>query len=443
MTRTDGCGWFNGLLASRIAALGLISVLSGCGEASSRTLVVTGEESGNLAALVESGLIREFTDSTGIHVEIVPQTFELLQENAALDLSSTGSPRYHVILNYNFALGGYVSNGLLLEYDSLKAALPTADWSSIEARLYPNQWREVAWFGATSSTAHPIALPFAANSILLAVNRRFFPADHPVFGNESGRATWEEFETALKDLAASGHPHSMALTGASGGWLYYEWAAVTGALAGGAFGKQFGWEPMPEGATLLTPELISATDRYLALREFNRGDYYSTGAVEQKSLILTDSVAFAFVWSDYARQLFEEGAARGLDIGFVPVPGEASMLAGGAAFINRRIENPEDAARFLIFLLSPRVQDSLTALGYQSPLANLSPHPFRFGGLQRALVVSLNSGAYMNDATPEATLISTSITQAIQEAWRNPSPRAIEVLRRADALIRSGLSRRN
>lgn len=424
-------------MTSRLSLIIVAIVVAACKrDNSAKEIVVLGEDSGNLAAISNSGLLLDFEKQSGVKVRIVAQTFEKLQENASLDLAGKGTPQFDVVLNYNFALSLYSKNKWILPYAELTAAGgKKEDWKNLESSFFEKHWREVGWLPRDNEPADsiaPIALPFAANTIVLAVNRRLVP-------NRDSATTsqWSRLKAELVRLQESGVRAPLVMTGATGGWLYYEWAAIVGSTAGGAFDKQYGWQ---EGAThrsrLLDSAIVSATESYLALKPFSRGDFFSVGAVEQKDIILSDSVAFAFVWSDYARELKKVADERNVRIEFVPMPGSASMIAGGAAFVNRRTTHRKEVAEFLQFLLSRPVQDSLAKLGYQSPVSDVlaGSSSSSDGGLRSAVHQSLLHGAYMNDASSDATVIAESLTQALQEAWRGKRD-ARSALRFADSLI--------
>ena len=127
----------------------------------------------------------------------------------------------------------------------------------------------------------------------------------------------------------------------------------------------------------------------------------------------------AIMWSDYAFDLiYDEGINHVDDFGFVPIPGDVSMLAGGLYYINRNSPEPEAAASFINYLMERPQQVALAQRGLASPLRSVySDHEVAKIPYAEALRTSLDRGIYMNEAAPDAVLISEAITQQLQRIW--------------------------
>src|SRR5260221_11694964 len=109
--------------------------------------------------------------------------------------------------------------------------------------------------------------------------------------------------------------------------------------------KSRGWEGDEHTPLLLTdPKTIAATTFYLSLKQFTAGDFFSVGANEQRELLRSGRVAMGILWSDYAYGLVSDAHRHDDQFGFVPRPGDISMLAGGSFFVNRRSRHIRDAA---------------------------------------------------------------------------------------------------
>lgn len=410
----------------RIFALSILVSLAACSKPTE--LVVVGEESGNLAALRDSGVLDKFEAETGTKVELVGLSFEELQENVNLDFE-LGSGRFDIVLNYNFALAPYVEADWIVPLDELKSLSP-GGWEDIQASLFRNHWLEVGHY-SSSGSPEAVALPFAANTMLLAYNKSLF--DDPKFQTSfkeqfdrtfSPPATWAEFRDIAQFFSRQDGLKGVALQGASDGWLYYEFVNYLFGLGGAVYDKTYGWETASPDALRLTSEAsVDAAAFFLNLKPYNAGDFFSVGANEQVELLARGRATMGIVWSDYAQQIVSAARRSGYEIAFSPIPGEKSMLAGGSAFVNDDSQDPEVAAKFIKYLLKPEVQRKLIKLGYQSPLeAAYQTDAEDLPAYATAVEASLERGIYMNEAGPDAGVISTAITDAIQIAWREFDP---------------------
>lgn len=412
------------------------------GEDGADTLHILGEASANLAAL--QLLSREYKDSTGTVLDFQAKPFEELTKEATSDFVSQRS-RYDLVLDYNFALSSYVRNGFVYNLkeatDTLahatspltRAAIPGIIQST-SASLFARAWKEVGWYivgdGAFAS-AQPIALPFATNSMLLVANRQLFEDRQT---QERFRArfkhdlqlptTWEEFRRVAEFFtdSASGR-YGVVMQGASGGWLYYEWANFAYSFGGGVMRKEYGWEGDAHTPLRLTDSAtIAATEFYLSLRPYAAPGYLRTDAPAQRDSLRTGRYAMAIMWTDYLYDLvFEPGGhSHALDYLFAPIPGDRSMLAGGGFFINRRSKHPEKALSFVLFALdSARQSRMMVEKGLSSPVVSAyTPEVRSQLPYADALAKSLERGTYMNEAGPDAVFISNEITDVLQQAWR-------------------------
>jgi ABC-type glycerol-3-phosphate transport system substrate-binding protein len=270
----------------------------------------------------------------------------------------------------------------------------------------------------------PVAYPFAANTMILVYNRtvlsdaRVAGAYQRMFGRSFSPALdWGEFVRAV-NLVRSANPefYGVALQGAAGGWLYYEWVNFLFGLGGRVMNKRYGWQSdLSTPLEIDSPEASRAAELYLSLRSANAGDFFATDAVKQRDIMLEGKTAFALMWTDYIPDL----AARGDMFGFAPVPGTKSMIAGGCYFINKKTRSPERAAKLVSYLLSPAVQKFLALHGLFPPTrAALADVQVQAKPYMPAVRESLERGVYMAEAGPDADLISEQITNSMQRAWR-------------------------
>ena len=384
------------LLLFGIAALTVLS-FAGCDD----SVTVLGEDSSNLAAIREAAVWYE--EETGERVEVVGVGFEELQELANTDLS-TQTGQYDVILQYNFSLATYVLNNWVLTYEEFKtmSGMTEDEIHRVESDVYNNVWRELGHYWNPDGPQSPpqaVGLPFAANTMLLVYNKRHLAALGDSVGPPSTWEGLEETARALHDPAAG--RYGMAMQGGDGGWLYYEWANPVFSLGGGVMEKEWGWQGSRDTRLLLTQDsTVEATRRYFDLTAYtNPGDYLSSGVTEQGDALHQEQASMGIVWSDYVPQiLYHDGHEDHSDmIGFAPIPGSRSMIAGGLFYVNRASRVQERASRFIAFLLRPDVQARMAAEGllpaYRSAYTpeNLEAVPY-LDAVQR----SVERGVYMN-----------------------------------------------
>lgn len=397
------------------------------------TLTILGEDSSNLHAM--ESLAAEYEKETGVKVRFVRQTFDELQRAGDSDLQS-GAGTYDIILNYNFSLAPYVNNGWVYTLSELKA-LVAADtaWRGFESDIFESSWREVGYYrrnSGPSAAEEPIGYPFASNTMLLCYNRRLFEDA----GNRAAYREryheelvpprdWEHFRRAAEFFSTNGNgTRGVAMQGGAGGWLYYEWLNFAFGMGGGVLAKRRGWEGDEHTPLLLDrPETVTATRFWLGLKPFNAGDFLSTGAIEQQEQMRSGNVAMAIMWSDYVYGLLYDGAQHENEFGFLPIPGNRSMLAGGAFYVNRRSRHPREAAAFIMWLMQRPRQVRLMGRGLASPLrsAYSDTASLRLPYAQ-ALKESLDRGVYMAEAGPDATIVQETLTKHLQRIWRGEVP---------------------
>lgn len=413
----------------RFAALLLaLAAVAGCGPASEPTIRLLGEDSSNLKAM--RSLQEEYFRSKGVRVEFNAEEFSIANQKANTDLSQqTGV--YDLLLQYNFSLASFARNRYVLDLAEQHEMAPTTDFT-FEKRLFEPAWREVGFY--YQDPAHPsvgeraLGYPFSANTMVLVYNKR-------LFDNETNKqryreqfhselvvpSTWKQFADAAAFFGSLPETKGVALQGASGGWLYYEWMNFLFGMGGSTMSKDRGWKGDIDTPILLaSKEGRAALRAYLDLKPFNAGDFFSTDATRQRDSMRAGNVAMAIMWSDYIFDLVHRQDGTFDDnFGFAPIPGEKSMLAGGAFYVNRWSKNPKAAIDFVSFVLQPENQAKLMSLGlcspirdaYQTPEASKLPY-------KDALLTSLERGSYMLEAGPDADAIAETVTEFVQRAWR-------------------------
>jgi spermidine/putrescine-binding protein len=407
-----------------VGAGGIGLAIGGCDTSRSRTLRILGEDSSNLKAI--TGILPDFRKESGIDVLAEAADFTTALSKSTADFSSGGG-HYDIVLQYNFSLSSFVRNNYVLDVAELKKV--TGSDFRFEPDLLPNVWKELGYYAAPPfddfEKMVPIAYPFAANTMILAINRRVLAdgkvaaAYKEMFARPfSPPRTWEEL-AMVANLIPKANPsfNGIALQGAAGGWLYYEWVNFLFGLGGRVMNKQYGWQSnLNTPLTLDSDIAIKAVDLYLSLKQTNAGDFFSVDAVKQRDLMLEGKTAFAIIWTDYVPDLTSKDHDA---FEFAPVPGTRSMIAGGCFFVNRRTRYPENAAKLISYLLSRESQKRLAMTGLFPPtMPALDDPEVLKKPYMPAVRESLARGVYMAEAGPDADLISQEITNAMQRAWK-------------------------
>lgn len=413
-----------------MTAAGSITDLTGCKSGSSSHggphLVVLGEDSSNLNAIAT--LAPSYTRQTGVGLSFDKSAFDVAYQKANQDLMQ-GTGLYDILMQYNFSLASFVNNNWVVNLDELQKSDPDlASKRSFESDLFANAWHEIGYYRKKGqSEEQAIGYPFAANTMLLVYNREHFenPGLKASFKRQFNRELvvpkdWVSFHELAKFFASTNTGiYGVAMEGAPGGWLYYEWATIANGMGGGVMHKDRGWDSDPSVVIKLdTPENVVATNLYVSLKRFNIGDFYSVSGAEQRQIMENGKVAMALMWSDYLWPLVQSpGGAR---FAFAPTPGEHSGLAGGTFFVNRMSRFKKEAAEFIVYVMQKERQVELMKKGLCSPLRSAYSDPTVLAAVPyaRALYESLNRGKYFFEAGPDSELIQNVITNWVQKIWR-------------------------
>lgn len=422
--------------ALKIAAAMAVAFLAACTEPTEKKLTILGENSGSLQAM--QIFTDEYHKATGVTLDFKPNSFEDAFTKSNQDFAN-GTGLYDLVLQYNFSLSSFFKNDYVYTLDELKKMSPGDD-AALEADLFPNIWKEVGYYykdpkNPADEAIGAMAYPFAANTMLLTYNKELFEdaaqrAAYQAKYNEELAAPQdlEHFRRVAEfftqpDKGLSG----VCLEGSTGGWLYYEWCGIFQSFGGKVMDKAQGWKGSPSTRVMLdSPEAVAATEFYLSLKPFNAGNFTTTDGVEQRNVLKKGKVAMALVWSDYVQGLIEDGAGkRDERFGFAPTPGGHSMIAGGSFYINKKSKSPKEAFDLVRFLLRKENQVRMIQHGLCSPLRSAYDSPeVQNVPFAAALKVSLERADYMLEAGPDADLVSTSITTALQRIWNGEATTA-------------------
>lgn len=417
---------FHTLLAFTV----ITSLLTSC-DNNDKKLTVIGENSSSIQSM--QTLQQEYEAKSGVKLDFKPNSFEDAFNKSNQDFANkTGL--YDIVLQYNFSLSSFVRNDYVYKLDELKKESSNTTYD-FESDIFPNVWKEVGYYYKNPSNPNDnesevISYPFAANTMLLVYNKELFndPVQQKNFltkygrelsvptDMESFRHVAEFFTQPDKDL------NGVCLQGATGGWLYYEWCSFLQGFEGKVLDKNQGWQGNENTPVLLANEAgIAATEYYKSLKPYNAGNFVTTDGVEQRNIIKKGNVAMGIIWSDYAWGLIDDGKGK-LDnrFGFAPTPGNKSMIAGGAYFVNKQSKHKNEAFEYMTYLLQKETQVKMIQQGLCAPTMSAYDAPeAQKVAYVPALKTSLLRAEYMLEAGPDADLINNVITTYIQKIWNN------------------------
>ncbi len=414
-------------LYSGLALSGLIGLfaLPGC-RGPQTTVTVLGEELSTTGAV--RALLGDYEKATGgkVRIKLVTEPYVKMDQMAMDDLANHTAV-YDMILNYNTALSSYVRNKYVYTLPELQAQALLKDSEAVQKDLFPQAWREVGWYKDEGGTSEPVALPFAANTMVLCYNKQLFndktnkvAYEHQYHEPLTPPRTWQQFRN-IAAFFSSRQPRGLVMQGDQY-WIYFEWANFAYSMGGGVMRKQYGWDSDDRTPiTLNTPENVTATSLYKQLKQFDASaDFFKTDNYKQRDRMKEGDVAMAIMWSDMLYDFIKGPNPGQFDdrFGFTPIPGDKSMLAGGSFYINRNSKHAKEAADFMLWLLKPENQAKLLSKGLCSPLRSAYADPL----VQRipyrdAVRDSLERGVYMLEAGPDSDAIEVKMSEGLQRMF--------------------------
>jgi multiple sugar transport system substrate-binding protein len=394
-----------------------------------QTINIIGEDSSNLSAIEIRA--REYTSKTGVSIQVKKLPFDDALQTANQDLAF-GTGKFDIILQYNFTLANYVGSGNVWKLRDLKARYPNVS-TNFESSLFKEAWLEIGYFYESGSQGRPEAFgyPFAANTLLLVYNRSMFESETNKKSYETKYhrplrppQTWAEFRDIAEFFTKPpSEEYGVVLQGAAGGWLYYEFAAILASEGIQVLPKSYGWESVVDSKVdLSNARILNAAEEYIALKPYNAGDFKKTDAVIQREIMKRGKTAMAIMWSDYLPDLAGIGGSHSSQFGFTTIPGEASPLAGGSFYINKKSRQAKAAFEFVSWLLQEENQERMMLQGLASPLKSAySETVLKAVPYAAALKASLERGVYAFEANRDSELIQNALTEALQRAFDDPA----------------------
>lgn len=298
-------------------------------------------------------LIPQFTRRTGIEVEIVTTSLSELLGKAASEadrwdiirmdpssLSHMAPGIYLPLEDIDRDAGGYFRHFL----DSIPD-----DYSRYNKKLY--------------------AYPFDISMQLLFYRRSLFKsvAQQRAFYEEYGSplnipTTYEELETVARFFTRAYRPESPTPYGASLA-AYTSQTSLTSEYLPRLISAG-GLAYTPTGMiNLKTAAAASALQNYIRFSRYTDRTHTQDWS-EVATGFVNGSYATTILYLHYASQFVRaEGAAFNGDIGFAPLPGNNSLLAGGSLGVGRYSAHPDSACEFIRWATGPDIAAALVMLG--------------------------------------------------------------------------------
>lgn len=405
-------------------------IILSCRHNSKHEITILGENASTIQAMMalESDYEKLHPDDDLV---FKPNSYDDAFTKANQDFAN-GTGLYDIVMQYNFSLSSFVRNNYVYEMEPLLKDIPDS-LKAFENDIFPNAWKEVGFYSDLKSNDKTkmvkVGYPWASNTMLLMYNKKMFddPTNKERYKNKYNEdltvpTTWEQLVKVAEFFTdKKKNQYGICLQGAEGGWVYFEWMNFLFGMGGKTMDKQYGWQGDASTKVLLnSPEALKAAKLYKSLKPYNAGGYFNIEQSEQMKIMLEGNTAMAIVWSDLIYYSIKTKDGFKADYGFAPVPGNISVLAGGAFFINRKSKEPKEAMRYVVNIMQPKSQIELAKRGLCSSLRTVYDDPeVKKIPYAEALKISLNRGVYTYEAGPDATMISEKITTYIQRMWKD------------------------
>lgn len=418
-------------------------------------VTIIGENTSTIQAMMS--LEGEYEElHPNIDLDFKPNTFDDAFNKVNQDFQNhTGL--YDIVMQYNFSLSSFVRNNYVYRLDELLVGI-SPDSLRFEQDLFENTWKTVGYYyqdvNDPAKGFQKVGYPYVANSFLLIHNKGMFQDARrkASFRAQYGRdlmvpTTWEEFYRIAEFFTdRKGGTYGVCLEGASGSFLYFEFANYLHSMGGRVLEKDLGWEGDANTRVVLdSPAGASALRFVRSLKPFNSGNFVDVEQFKQLEIMKEGKTAMALAWEDVISLNLQNDSTFARRFGFSVVPGDKSVIGGGAFFVNRDSKHSAEAFQFILFMLQPATQKKLALKGLSSPLRSVynDPEVLQIPHMQ-ALMESLSRGGIYLEAGPDANMISETLSTFIQRAWKDElTPEAAvrqaaaEIRRRRDEIYRT------
>ncbi len=392
------------------------------------SITFLGENSSTIKAMMALSAAAGSSDSN-INVIYKPNTFDDALNKSNQDFANkTGL--YDIVVQYNFTLSSSVRNHYVYDIGDLTKNIPSQK-KQFEKDIYPDLWKEVGYYydnaGKPLDGEKMVSYPYVGISMVLMYNKKLFDDSVNIreYRERYGKDlvppdNWRDYYNIAKFFTNSTkHTFGVCMEGAPHGLLTAEWTNFLYSFGGKYLDKSVGWYGDANTKVLVNSDsAVNALNYYLSLKPFNYGNFSDVDQVEQMRLMKDGNTAMGIVWTDMLYEILKTPSGFDTTFGFTSIPGNKSMVSGGAYFVNRQSKHPVEAAKFIIDQLQPNTQVKLARLGLCSPLQSVyKDEQVQKLPYSKALQVSLQRGGIRLEAGPDADVISDIMTNYIQKAW--------------------------
>lgn len=388
---------------------------------------IIGENSSTIQAMMR--LEKEYEDlKPNVDLVFHANTFDDAFNKSNQDFANkTGL--YDIIIQYNFSLASFVENKYVYTLDELNENISKSDLA-FEKNILKNYWEELGYYFKDSKsndkTTMKVGYPSAALTMVLMYNKKMFEDinNRKEFQKLYGKPlsvpnNWTDYYSVAEFFSGIKETKGVCMEGGTGGFLYFELMNFIGNMDGKLLESNRGWDSnLNTKITITSEENIKALEYYKSLRPFNQGGFSNVEQFEQMRIMKEGKTAMALVWSDMLYPSIK--TAKGFDerFGFSAVPGNNSILGGGAFFVNKQTKKLKEVTEFINFIMQEETQTKLALNGYCSPLASVYKNKevlqLPYGN---ALKESLERANITLVAGPDANIINEVITTYVQKCW--------------------------
>src|SRR5579862_1174900 len=368
-----------------------------------------------LDSLTKTGMIAEFEQKTGIHVEVLHKNDRTILSD--LDGgSSSDRETLDVIVVRHRLLGMLVQKDAVREIDSLLAdpALREAGSVPLDQR-FTNWWLELSSYSGLTTY-----LCYRKDLLNDPANQRNFELRY--HRKLSVPTTWTEYNEVAEFFSRpQQHFYGTYIQGKQGLALWYEWLNLAYSFGGNILDSKHSWEY--GDIVVNSPENVAATNEYLKLVPFSPPDTLNFGWGEAQSALQQGHVFMGLLWNDQAPFLEDPAVSKVAGkIGYTRIPSNSgepfSQLEGLTYLIPTVSKHAREAYRFLEFALSPEVQiketldggSSLRKSTYEDPSVKRLPYTAAF-----LAAVPVGKG---KPTVPESPQITDTMVQRLSQIVR-------------------------
>jgi multiple sugar transport system substrate-binding protein len=334
----------------------------------SRTLCLAGDE-WFLNSLTKTGMISVFEQKTGIHVEVLHENDRAIISDLDHGASSDEGSLDVIVVRHRL-LGSLVQKGQVRPIDSFLSDPAIHDASFVpKKQLFANWWSELSSYGD-----HIYGYPFTGLTTYLCYRKDLLddPKNQHEFRNRYHRKltaprTWAEYNQVAEFFTAPDqHFYGTFIQGKQALALWYEWLNIVYSFGGNILDSGRGWDY--GDIVVNSPQNVAATTEYLKLLAYSPPDTLQFGWNEAQSALQQGHVFMGLLWSDQVPFLEDPTVSKVAGkIGYSLIPSNSrkplSQLEGLTYLVPIRSKHPQEAYKFLEFVMSANVQIEQTVQG--------------------------------------------------------------------------------